>query len=589
MNYSSVTGKNWIFKKYDNLEAKKLSEDYLLSEIVAKLLSIRKKNIGNINFFLDPKIKNFLPNPFKLKDMKNAVERTYYSIVNKQTLGIFGDYDVDGATSTALLYKYFTSIKQEIHTYIPDRKNEGYGPNIPAFDKLISLGSKIIFSVDCGTLSYEPINFAQKKNVDVIVLDHHQSDVKLPNAFAIINPNRFDESSNLKYLCAAGVCFIYLIALNKKLRDSGWFDDNKINEPNILNFLDLVSLGTVCDVVPLVGLNRAIVKQGLKVLKKRSNLGLKTLYDLCKIESQPNTYDLGFKLGPRINAGGRVGKSSHGVELLLSNDPSSAYQIALDLEKFNKERQTIEFILIQKIENEVKKLNNQPVLLLQGENWHEGVIGIIASRIKDKYNKPTIIISKEGSIGKGSARSIVGFDIGQNIIKAVQSGILLKGGGHKMAGGFSIKKEKISEFKDFLIKNFEKENPDISRNSNLYLDSAIAPSALNEDFYENINSLAPFGSGNNEPKFVIENLNIINSRFVGNNHIKSLLKGNDGSILNTFAANAKDGPLEPFLDKNNKKKINIAGKMKMNEWSGKRNIEFVIEDISLNNIIHSNS
>ena len=589
MNYSSVTGKNWIFKKYDNLEAKKLSEDYLLSEIVAKLLSIRKKNIENIDLFLDPKIKNFLPNPFKLKDMKIAVERTYYSIINKQTLGIFGDYDVDGATSTALLYKYFTSIKQEIHTYIPDRKNEGYGPNIPAFDKLISLGSKIIFSVDCGTLSYEPINFAQKKNVDVIVLDHHQSDVKLPNAFAIINPNRFDESSNLKYLCAAGVCFIYLIALNKKLRDSGWFNDNKINEPNILNFLDLVSLGTVCDVVPLVGLNRAIVKQGLKVLKKRSNLGLKTLYDLCKIESQPSTYDLGFKLGPRINAGGRVGKSSHGVELLLSNDPSSAYQIALDLEKFNKERQTIEFILIQKIENEVKKLNNQPVLLLQGENWHEGVIGIVASRIKDKYNKPTIIISKEGSIGKGSARSIVGFDIGQNIIKAVQSGILLKGGGHKMAGGFSIKKEKISEFKDFLIKNFEKENPDISRNSNLYLDSAIAPSALNEDFYENINSLAPFGSGNNEPKFVIENLNIINSRFVGNNHIKSILKGNDGSILNTFAANAKDGPLEPFLDKNNKKKINIAGKMKMNEWSGKRNIEFVIEDISLNNIIHSNS
>ena len=589
MNYSSVTGKNWIFKKYDNLEAKKLSEDYLLSEIVAKLLSIRKKNIENIDLFLDPKIKNFLPNPFKLKDMKIAVERTYYSIINKQTLGIFGDYDVDGATSTALLYKYFTSIKQKIHTYIPDRKNEGYGPNIPAFEKLINLGSKIIFSVDCGTLSYEPINFAQKKNVDVIVLDHHQSDVKLPNACAIINPNRFDESSNLKYLCAAGVCFIYLIALNKKLRDSGWFDDNKINEPNILNSLDLVSLGTVCDVVPLVGLNRAIVKQGLKVLKNRSNLGLKTLYDLCKIESQPSTYDLGFKLGPRINAGGRVGKSSHGVELLLSNDPSSAYQIALDLEKFNKERQAIEFILIQKIENEVKKLNNQPVLLLQGENWHEGVIGIIASRIKDKYNKPTIIISKEGSIGKGSARSIVGFDIGQNIIKAVQSGILLKGGGHKMAGGFSIKKEKISEFKDFLIKNFEKENPDISRNLNLYLDSAIAPSALNEDFYENINSLAPFGSGNNEPKFVIENLNIINSRFVGNNHIKSILKGNDGSILNTFAANAKDGPLEPFLDKNNKKKINIAGKMKMNEWSGKKNIEFVIEDISLNNIIHSNS
>jgi len=378
--------------------------------------------------------------------------------------------------------------------------------------------------------------------------------------------------------------FIFLIALNKKLRDTKWFASNNISEPNILDFLDLVSLGTVCDVVPLIGLNRALVKQGLKVIKKRSNLGLKTLYDLCKIESQPSTYDLGYKLGPRINAGGRVGKSSHGVELLLSNDPLKVYQIAVDLEKFNKERQTIEFILIEKIENEVKKLDNQPILVLEGENWHEGVIGIVAARIKEKYNKPTIIISKTGKIGKGSARSVVGFDIGSNIIKAVQSGILIKGGGHKMAGGFSVPIEKISQFKDFLIKSYEKQNLDISKNFNLYLDSTIAPSALNEEFFNNINSLAPFGSGNIEPKFVIENLNIINSKFVGNKHIKSILKANDGSVLKTFTANAKDGPLEPFLNDKYKKKINIAGKMKLNEWSGKRTIEFIIEDISLSNI-----
>ena len=589
MNYSSVTGKNWIFKKYDNLEVKKFSEDYLVSEIVAKLLSIRKKNIEDINFFLNPKIKNVLPNPFHLKDMKNAVERTYQALCNEQTLGIFGDYDVDGATSTALLSIYFKSLDQKVKTYIPDRKSEGYGPNIPAFEKLINSECKIIFAVDCGTLSYDPIIYAQKKKIDVIVLDHHQSDIKLPEACAIINPNRFDESSNFKYLCAAGVCFLFLIALNIKLRDSGWFNKKKISEPNILNFLDLVSLGTVCDVVPLIGLNRAIVKQGLKVMKARKNLGLKTLYDLCKIETQPSTYDLGFKLGPRINAGGRVGKSSHGVELLLTNDPSKAYQIALDLDKFNKERQAIEYILIERIESEVKKLDNHPVLVLEGENWHEGVIGIIASRIKDKYNKPTVIISKNGSVAKGSARSIVGFDIGQNIIKAVQSGILIRGGGHKMAGGFSIKKEKITKLKDFLIKNYEREKLDTSKKFNLYLDSIIAPSALNEEFYDNINSLAPFGSGNNEPKFVIENLSIINSKIVGNNHIKSILKGNDGSILNTFTVNAKNSPLESFLDKKNKKKINIAGKIKLNEWSGKRHIEFIIEDVSLNNIKYSDS
>ena len=584
MNYSSVSGKNWIFKKYNYEEVKKISEQHFVNETVAKLLSIRKQNIDDISLFLDPKIKNLLPNPSHLKDMKIAIERTYKALCNHEKLGIFGDYDVDGATSTAILAKYFKLLNQKINTYIPDRKKEGYGPSIPAFEKLINMGSKIIFAVDCGTLSYEPINFAQKKNIDVIVLDHHQSDVKLPRACAIINPNRIDETSSLKYLCAAGVCFIFLIALNKKLRDTKWFASNNISEPNILNFLDLVSLGTVCDVVPLIGLNRALVKQGLKVIKKRSNLGLKTLYDLCKIESQPSTYDLGYKLGPRINAGGRVGKSSHGVELLLSNDPLKVYQIAVDLEKFNKERQTIEFILIEKIENEVKKLDNQPILVLEGENWHEGVIGIVAARIKEKYNKPTIIISKTGKIGKGSARSVVGFDIGSNIIKAVQSGILIKGGGHKMAGGFSVPIEKISQFKDFLIKSYEKQNLDISKNFNLYLDSTIAPSALNEEFFNNINSLAPFGSGNIEPKFVIENLNIINSKFVGNKHIKSILKANDGSVLKTITANAKDGPLEPFLNDKYKKKINIAGKMKLNEWSGKRTIEFIIEDISLSNI-----
>ena len=413
-------------------------------------------------------------------------------------------------------------------------------------------------------------------------MDHHQSDVKLPKACALVNPNRIDDTSNLNYLCAAGVCFMYLVALTKKLRDADWFKTQNINEPNILNLLDLVSLGTVCDVVPLIGLNRALVKQGLKIIKKRSNLGLKTLLDLCNIESQQTTYDLGFKLGPRINDGGRVGKSNHGTELLLSNDPKKAYNIALDLDKSNKERQAIESLLTEKINDEVKKFHNYPVLVISGENWHEGIIGIVASRIKEKYNKPTILISIKNEIAKGSARSIVGFDIGLQIIKALQAGILEKGGGHKMAGGFTLKRSNINLFTDFLISNYEKLKINTSDVKNLYLDSMIAPSALNEDFYNDINILSPFGSGNNEPKFVIENLKVINSNYVGQNHIKSILKGKDGTIIMSFAINAKGTALESFLNKDNKKLFNAAGRMSLNEWKGKKSVEFFIEDISVN-------
>ena len=581
MNFTSVSGKNWVFKKFNSSDIKIYSEDYSLSEIVAKLLSIRKKNIEDIGLFLNPTIKNLMPNPLTLKDMENAIERTYQGIKKRELIGIFGDYDVDGATSTALLARYFLSINQKIQTYIPDRKREGYGPSVEGFNNLIKLGTKIIFTVDCGTLSFEPVKIAQSQNIDVIVLDHHQSDLKLPNACAIVNPNRYDDTSKLNYLCAAGVCFIFLAALNKKLRDRNWFEEEKINEPNILNFLDLVSLGTVCDVVPLVDLNRAIVTQGLKVLKKRSNLGLKTLYDLCKIESQPTTYHLGYILGPRINAGGRVGKSSHGAELLASDDPQRTYQIANDLNKSNKERQSIELMLSEQVNSEVKNFQDDPVLILTGNSWHEGIIGIVASRIKEKYNKPTILISTNGDSGKGSARSIFGFDIGTQIIKATQSGIVEKGGGHKMAGGFTIKKENIPLFRDFLIKNFKKSQLSSSKVVNLYLDSVIAPSALNEDFYSEIERLAPFGSGNSEPKFVIENLQVIASDLVADKHIKTVLYGKDGSVIKSIAFNAKDSPLELYLNKKNKKKFNIAGIMNLNEWRGKKSVEFVIEDISL--------
>ena len=582
MSTLSLSGKKWVLKKYDQEKISFLKANFSLDEITSKLLSIRKIKTEDVNSFLNPSIKNFLPNPDTLVDMAKSTKRAISSISRKEKIGIFGDYDVDGATSTALLGKYFSVLKIPYEIYIPDRKKDGYGPSIKSFNELIDKGVKIIFTVDCGTLSFEPIKHAKSKQIDVIVLDHHQSEINLPKAFSIVNPNRIDDNSNLQYLCAAGVTFMFLVSMNKALRDCGWFIQNKIDEPNLINYLDLVSLGTVCDVVPLIGLNRALVKQGLKVLKKKKNLGLKTLLDICKIETNPSIYHLGYMLGPRINAGGRVGKCSHGANLLLNKDPKNAFKIASELNHFNKERQMLEKDLLQKILNETKEQSNDPVLVLSGSNWHEGIIGIVASRLKDKFNKPVVIISIQGQRGKASARSIVGFDIGSIIIAATQKKILLKGGGHKMAGGFSIDIKNIDKFKEFVFKKFRSINEDLTSEKPLFFDSVISYAALNLDFYNKVNVLSPFGSGNPEPKFVIEDLKTLNGKIIGDKHIKSVLIGLDGTSIKTIAFNAVGNDLSAYLLKKNNQTFNIAGKLSLNEWKGQSNVEFIIDDISVN-------
>ena len=375
---------------------------------------------------------------------------------------------------------------------------------------------------------------------------------------------------------------MFLVALNKKLRDLKWFKDNNINEPNLLNYLDLVSLGTVCDVVPLVGLNRAFVKQGLEIFKKKTNLGIKTLKNICGIESNINTYHLGYILGPRINAGGRVGKCSHGANLLLSDNSKEIFKIASELELFNKERKILENNMLNKIEKNIQINQSEPTIVLSGHNWHGGVIGIIASRLKEKYNKPTIIISVENGLGRASARSVLGFDIGALIIKAHQKNIIKKGGGHKMAGGFSLQEEKISEFKDFINLEFSKIEKKINRTNNLFYDSKISPSALNENFYSEINLLSPFGSGNPEPRFVIESLELLKSSIVGEKHIKTIFTAPDGSVVKCVTFNAIKTDLETYLLRKDRKKINILGKLSLNEWKGQRKVEFIIDDISVN-------
>ena len=581
MNSLSISGKNWILKKYNQEDLTYIKDNFSLDEITSKLLSIRNIKREEISSFLNPSIKNFLPNPDNLIDMKKSTLRTVELISKKEKIGIFGDYDVDGASSTALLGNYFSHLNLDYEIYIPDRKQEGYGPSIKGFDELIKKKVKTIFTVDCGTLSFEAISYAKKKNIDVIVLDHHQSEVKLPPAYSIVNPNRLDDKSNLQYLCAAGVSFMFLVSLNRELRTINWFEENNIKEPNLMNFLDLVSLGTICDVVPLIGLNRAIVKQGLKIIKSKKNLGLKTLLDICKIDSNPSVYHMGYMLGPRINAGGRVGKCSHGANLLLNKDPKNTFKIASELDQYNKERQMLEKDLLQKILNQTSNYMNDPVLILSGPNWHEGIIGIVAARLKDKFNKPVIIISLDGKLGKASARSVIGFDIGSVILAATQEGILLKGGGHKMAGGFSLKTENIEKFRNFVFKKFKSINEDLSSKKSLLLDSIISPSAINIDFYSKVALLSPFGSGNPEPKFIIENMKTINGKIVGEKHIKSVLIGKDGTAIKSIAFNAVDNELGGYLIKKNNKTFNIAGKLSLNEWKGQLNVEFIIDDISV--------
>ena len=581
MSSPSVSGKNWLSKGFSSEEVNFFKTNYFTDEIVAKLLSIRKIKKEEIKFFLDPSIKRILPNPYILKDMDKAIDRTENAIINKEKIGIFGDYVVDGATSTAILGKYFELLNIPFEIYIPDRKKEGFGPNEKAFLEFINLGANLIFTVDCGTLSFAPMDFAKKNKINVIILDHHQSEIKLPAAHSIVNPNRFDDRSELNYLCAAGVCFMFLVALNKRLRDQKWFSDNSIKEPDLMNILDLVSLGTVCDVVPLIGLNRAFVRQGLKILKKKNNLGLKTLIEVCNIEKTISAHELGYALGPRINAGGRVGKSTHGANLLLNKSPKEAFKLAIDLNTYNEERKILETELLKKILNKDHNNNTDPVIILHGENWHEGIIGIIASRVKEKFNKPTIIISVNDSKGKGSGRSIHGFDLGSVIIGAVQSGLLVKGGGHKMAAGFTIDMNKIKEFKEFIFRKYRSVNINLEKKNNYYYDAEIAPSAVNLDFYEKINSLAPFGAGNPEPRFIIKDLKLVNSKTIADKHIKIVLIGSDSTTLKAISFNSIDTQLGAHLLKKNIKPFDIAGKLSLNEWRGQKNVEFIIDDISV--------
>ena len=555
---------------------------YGMSNIEAKLLLGRVNNLDEIDKYLDPKILDSLPDMFTMLDMEKGVDRVIDAIKKEEKITIFGDYDVDGATSTAVLIQYFKMINfKNYNFYIPDRMKEGYGPNENAMKRLVSGGTKLVITVDCGTTAFEPIAAGTKLGLDIIIIDHHISEHKLPDCLAVINPNRIDEQFPHRNLAAVGVAFLFICGMHKKLKSAGYFDSYK-KMPNILSLLDIVALGTVCDVMTITGLNRVFVVQGLKYLgKKGNNIGLSALIDVASISQELNVYHLGYILGPRINAGGRVGESRLGVSLLTSDDYAQAYEIAVELDGYNNQRKSIEKdIFDESIEQiEKKKYKDKSLIFTYKEGWHPGVIGVVCGKIKELYNKPCAVIAFDKNIGKASARSVDGIDIGANIINARNNGILVAGGGHAMAAGFTVEKSKLQELYDYL-------NERISAISNdnyivRYYDSEITELALNNDLIESMNKIGPYGNGNPEPLFLIRDLKVIKADLYPSGVLKAIMTDYYSSKkpFSVTLFKADKNPMTELLLSNKTKKISIIGRVAANYFNFKKSIEFYIEDI----------
>lgn len=555
---------------------------------LAELLASRKIDYQDPDNYLEPKLKTFLKDPNHLLGMKEAIDYLANAITKaNKKIAIFGDYDVDGATSCALLKNYFKAIGIEVGIYIPDRLIEGYGPNIAALTYLKEQGFDIIITTDCGAVAYETLDHAKTLGLDVIVIDHHIGGDSLPTAIAVVNPNRQDENSEFKYLAAVGVCFLLIISLNSKLRSIGFF--NQITEPNLFEFLDLVALGTICDVVPLVGLNRAFVTQGLKIINNRKNPGIKALANVCGLNSEINTYHLGFVLGPRINAGGRVGKADLGATLLSCNNINQAHNIALELEMHNQTRKAIELNIIEQATTQADQMpKTNPLVFVANDDWHPGIIGIIAGRLKEKFNKPSAVISFYGNneIGKASCRSISGVDFGSAVCKAKEKNLLIAGGGHKMAAGFSVEKHKLQELHEFFQKEFH--NPvKLYQNESLnYYEGVLCVAGLSVELIRYIEKLGPFGAENQSPKFLINNIYIFNPRIVGGEHISFMVKDRDHSnsqALKAIAFKALKSPMSEILLSGNNYNLGLIATLSINEWNGNYSPELIILDCLLQN------
>lgn len=581
----SVLGFNYTEKFHDERLATHIYQRFGISEILSKILASKNIPADEIENFLDPKIKNILPDPFDLLDMKLAVDSIFQAISQNKKITIFADYDVDGATSSAILKRFFQEIKVNAEIYVPDRVLEGYGPNTNALLNLKKNGSDLVITVDCGTVAFQPLEAAKQAGLDIIVIDHHLGVLEKPAAIAVINPNRIDETFPHKNLCAAGVVFLLVVALNKKLRNENFYEEKNISEPNLFNLLDLVALGTVCDVMTLTGLNRAFVASGLKILKQRKNIGLRTISDLAKLNEEPTSYYLGFIIGPRINAGGRVGKSDLGATILSTQNEFQANEIAAQLEELNLERKNIEIKALEEAVNQVEKNPEKKSVIFAVGNWHVGVIGIVASRLKDIYNKPVAVISLNEKKGKASCRSINGIDFGAEILKARLNGLLIDGGGHAMAGGFSVEAEKINSLHDFFCANLHEKIQEINAQRKVEFDLALDLAQVNLDLLKELSKLEPFGVGNSRPKFILENLYKIKANQIGKNqdHISCIFSSKSAlgfsSQIQAVAFKPSKEISAILLGENSSKPISLVGSININSWMGVEKLQMIIEDV----------
>ncbi|KJV69428.1 single-stranded-DNA-specific exonuclease RecJ [Candidatus Neoehrlichia procyonis] len=571
LEYTGITGSIWKVDEVSTRNILAIQQKFGVCEIIARIISIKNIPINKIDDFLYPTLRNMLPDPFHLLDMEKAINRIEQGIYNQEKIVVFGDYDVDGATSSALIKKYFKSLGVDIYIYIPDRIEEGYGPNTKAFLNLQKEGYSLCITVDCGTVAHKPISIAKSVGLDIIVIDHHISTSILPEAVAVINPNRLDESSSHTNLAAVGVSFLMVVALHKTLKQKGFFKDKQ--EPNLLDYLDLVALGTICDVMPITELNRVFIKQGLKVMAARKNVGLKVLSDIIGIQEKPNTYQLGFVIGPHINAGGRIGNASLGASLLSSESEEESIQISTKLQHLNIERKALENQSFNEAVVQAEKLilSGKNIIIVAHQSWHPGIIGIIAGRLKEKFYLPSIVISLNNGIGKASARSIPDVDIGVAILSAKLKNLIIDGGGHAMAAGFSIYENNIQNLYEFLSEEFS----NINTQKILKAVGTITLNAVNLHLWKKLQLLEPFGIGNPEPRFIITNVKIKKPELINDSHIKCWIYDNN-IFLKGICFRCANTDLGITLLQC--QVTMIIGKISINYWKGNENIQFIIED-----------
>ena len=579
----SLTGRRWAERLGDERVALAMAQRHGLPDAICRLLAAREVGLDDVPDFLEPTLRKFLPDPLHLKDMDLAVARLVRAVQQAERIVVFGDYDVDGATSSALLLRFFRSVGGTIAVYIPDRRKEGYGPNAPALLKLKQEGASVVVTVDCGVTAYEPLAAAKKAGLDIVVIDHHQAELALPDATAVVDPNRLDDPSPHKQLAAVGVAFLLCVGVNRALREAGWYGDAR-PEPDLRQWLDLVALGTVADVVPLTGVNRVLVRQGLLVMQKRSNAGLAALADVARLREAPGAYHLGFLLGPRVNAGGRVGQADLGARLLSSDDAHEVGALALRLDEFNSERRAIERGVLDQAIARIEGLYGPDrkglpaALIVESEGWHVGVIGIVASRLVERYGRPAFVIGMDGGVGKGSGRSVRGVDLGAAVLAARQSGLLINGGGHAMAAGLTVEREQLPHLARFLDGRIAPQLGEAPPVRELGIDAALAPGAATGELVAMIERAGPFGAGNALPRFALTGVRVDYAQRVGEGHVRCTLVGHQRGRIDAIAFRAGQSELGPALLDPARPILHVAGALRIDRYNGRESVRLQIDD-----------